>query len=123
MILVHAIGSYCAVIAFCIILCVPKKYLNLSGIVGAVGWLLYKWMTDHSFNEMLDMFLAALVVSVMSHIFARWKKAPVTLFLFRDCCLLFLGSECIEWFIVFCWKTMAALWLLIISSIPFRWRV
>ena len=43
MILVHAIGSYCAVIAFCIILCVPKKYLNLSGIVGAVGWLLYKW--------------------------------------------------------------------------------
>ena len=50
MILVHAIGSYCAVIAFCIILCVPKKYLNLSGIVGAVGWLLYKWMTDHSLS-------------------------------------------------------------------------
>ena len=58
MLFVHAIGSYCAVIAFCIILCVPKRYLNLSGIVGAVGWLIYTWMTNHSFNEMLNMFLA-----------------------------------------------------------------
>lgn len=81
MMIVHAVGSYCAVIALCIIFCVPKKYLNLSGIVGAVGWVIYTWMTEHTSNEMLDMFLASLVVSVISHIFARWKKAPVTLFL------------------------------------------
>lgn len=81
MMIVHAIGSYCAVVALCIIFCVPKKYLNLSGIVGAIGWLIYTWTNKHTVNEMLSMFLAALVVSVMSHIFARWRKAPVTLFL------------------------------------------
>ncbi|MCI7814066.1 MAG: threonine/serine exporter family protein [Lachnospiraceae bacterium] len=81
MILVHAVGSYCAVLALCIIFCVPKRYLNLSSIVGAIGWVIYTWAGKYTGNEMLSIFLAALVVSVTSHIFARWKKAPVTLFL------------------------------------------
>ena len=81
MIIVHAIGSYAAVVALCIIFCVPKRYLHLSGFVGAVGWVIYTYMNVSISNEMFGMFMASIVVSVISHIFARWKKAPVTLFL------------------------------------------
>ncbi len=81
MIILHALGAYGSVIALCIIFCVPKKYLNLSGMVGTVGWLIYILLSGNTSTEMFPMFLAALIVSVISHIFARWKKAPVTLFL------------------------------------------
>ncbi len=81
MILLHALGAYGSVLALCIIFCVPVKYLNLSGIVGTVGWLIYIVLAERIPGEMLSMFFAALVVSVISHLFARWKKAPVTLFL------------------------------------------
>ena len=79
--ILHLIGSFMAVITLSIIFCVPKKYLTCSSLVGALGWVLYLKLMHTGFNEMIAMFTAAFLVSLLSQIFARIFKAPVTIFL------------------------------------------
>lgn len=79
--LIHALGSFVAVVTLSLIFYVPKRFLIYSGIVGSIGWTVYIGLMETGLNEMLDMFTAALLVAVVSHLFARGKKAPVTVFL------------------------------------------
>lgn len=81
MIIIQVIGTFAAVISVAITLGVPKKFLGYAGLVGAVGWLVYLLLGAAGCSTVASMFLAALVVAMISHIFARLKKAPVTLFL------------------------------------------
>ncbi|WFR59697.1 threonine/serine exporter family protein [Anaerocolumna sp. AGMB13025] len=81
MILIQVIGTFAAVISVAITLGVPKKFLGYAGLVGAVGWLVYLLLAAAGASTVAGMFLAALVVAMISHIFARLKKTPVTLFL------------------------------------------
>ncbi len=81
MILIQVIGTFAAVISMAITLGVPKKFLGYSGLVGAVGWLVYLLLGKAGCSTVASMFLAALVVAMISHSFARLKKTPVTLFL------------------------------------------
>jgi uncharacterized membrane protein YjjB (DUF3815 family) len=81
MILIQVIGTFAAVISVAITLGVPKKFLGYAGLVGAVGWLVYLLLAAAGVSTVAGMFLAALVVAMISHIFARLKKTPVTLFL------------------------------------------
>lgn len=79
--LIQVIGAFVAVIAVAIIFGVPKKFLIYSGLVGAVGWLVYLLIRNIGGNYIVSMFFAALVVAFISHSFARIFKTPVTLFL------------------------------------------
>lgn len=81
MIIVQVIGAFVAVFAVAVTFGVPKKFLVYSGIVGAIGWLVYLLIKNAGCNEVISMFFAALVVSLISHSFARIFKTPVTLFL------------------------------------------
>lgn len=78
---VQVLGAIIGVIGFSIISGVPKKFLIHCGISGAAGWFVYLFSKAINENEVLSMFLAALVVSFLSHVFARILKAPVTIFL------------------------------------------
>ncbi|MFV0343492.1 MAG: threonine/serine exporter family protein [Anaerocolumna sp.] len=81
MMFIQVIGSFIAVVSFAIIIGVPRKFLGHAGFVGAVGWLVYLSLLKVGLSLVAVMFYAALVVSLISHSFARWKKTPVTLFL------------------------------------------
>lgn len=81
MILIQVIGAFVAVISIAITFGVPKKFLGYSGVVGAVGWLVFLILTKLNCTIVASMFVAALVVSLISHSFARIMKTPVTLFL------------------------------------------
>lgn len=81
MILIQVIGTFVAVISVAIMFGVPKKFLVYSGVVGAVGWLVYLLLRDAEVSPVASMFFAALVVALISHSFARIMKTPVTLFL------------------------------------------
>ena len=81
MILIQVIGTFAAVISVAITLGVPKKFLWYAGLVGAVGWLVYLLLGAAGASTVASMFVAALAVAMISHIFARLKKTPVTLFL------------------------------------------
>lgn len=81
MMLIQVIGAFVAVVSVAITFGVPRKFLGFSGIVGAVGWLVYLLLIKVNWSTVASMFVAALVVSLISHSFARIMKTPVTLFL------------------------------------------
>lgn len=79
--IIQVIGAFLAVGTIAVLNGVPVKYLIYSGTVGAAGWAVYLLMRLVELPEAMAMFVATLVVAIMSHIYARVLKAPVTLFL------------------------------------------
>lgn len=80
-IIVQVVGAFIATLAFSIVIGVPKKYLVNSGMVGAIGWFIYLAFGKGGFHLMFQFFMATIIVALLSHSFARLKKAPVTVFL------------------------------------------
>ncbi|WP_349672247.1 threonine/serine exporter family protein [Lacrimispora sp.] len=78
---IQTVGAFLAVISFSLILELPKKYLILSGTIGAVGWLVYLLVQAAAGSVIAAAFLSTLLVALFSHISARVCKAPVTVFL------------------------------------------
>jgi uncharacterized membrane protein YjjB (DUF3815 family) len=78
---IQTVGAFLAVISFSLILELPKKYLILSGAIGAVGWLVYLIVQAAAGSVIAAAFLSTLLVALFSHISARVCKAPVTVFL------------------------------------------
>lgn len=79
--IIRVLGAVLGILGFSVICGVSKKFLIHCSITGGAGWFVYLISKSINDNEVLSMFLAALVVSLISHIFARACKAPVTLFL------------------------------------------
>lgn len=79
--MIQTVGAFLAVISFSLILELPKKYLILSGGIGAVGWLSYLLVQAADGSVIAAAFLSSLLVALSSHIAARKFKAPVTVFL------------------------------------------
>ena len=78
---IRVLGAIIGIIGFSVISGVPKKFLIHCSITGAAGWFVYLVSKAINEEEVFSMFLAALAVSFLSHIFARVLKAPVTIFL------------------------------------------
>ncbi len=76
----HFIFSFIATVGFAIFLNSPKSTLFASGLVGALGWTLYYYFINWTSNDVLSNFLATLVVSLGSEIFARKLKQPAIIF-------------------------------------------
>ncbi len=79
--IIQVFGAFGAVVTLAIMFSVPKKYLLYSGAAGSAGWLVYLLCMKVADNVTASMFFATVFVALCSHIFARIKKAPVTLFL------------------------------------------
>ena len=79
--IVRVIGAFIAIFAFAMLLETPKKYLWCAGVVGAVGWLVYLIGEKSNAGSILATFISALSIALVSHIFARMFKVPVTVFL------------------------------------------
>lgn len=79
--IVKVIGAFIAISAFAVALETPKKYLWCAGTVGAVGWFVYLIVETWGADAIISSFVSASAIALLSHIFARTFKAPVTLFL------------------------------------------
>ena len=77
----QVVSAFIGVVAVAVLFQVPKKYLVLAGVTGAAGWFLELVMEEVTQNAVLSYFFAAFLVAVLSQIFARVSKAPVTLYL------------------------------------------
>jgi len=77
----QVISAFIGVVALAILFQVPKQYLLPAGITGASGWFAELVTENLLDNPVFSTFLAALLVAVMSQIFARVSKAPVTVYL------------------------------------------
>ena len=77
---VKVMGAFAAVVAASITFGVSKRYLIYSGFTAAISWFVYLLLLNNNVNELISVFAATLVSALLSHIFARALKAPVTVF-------------------------------------------
>ena len=77
--ILQLISVFIGVIGFGIILEVPQKYLPYSGIAGAVGWAAY--LLGQQFLPVGSIFFSSFCIALLSQIFARKLRCPVTVFL------------------------------------------
>lgn len=75
------LGVIIAIFCFGILIDVPKKYLITATLVGISNGCVYLICLKMGANTVLASFFSALTAAFISHIFARFFKAPVTLFL------------------------------------------
>lgn len=76
--IIQVIAAFMATIFFSIMFNVNKKQLWFCGIVGGCGWAMYLFTSDIGFTIVTSSFFAAVVVSVLSHILAIYRRNPVT---------------------------------------------
>lgn len=81
MMIVQVIGAFVAVCAVSITYGVSRRFLFFSGFAGAFSWMIYLLMLKVEANEIFGVFVATLAAALISNIFARILKAPVTTFL------------------------------------------
>lgn len=75
------IGSFIAIYGFAVVQDTPRKYLIRAALVGGVSGLAYWIAIVMGTSDVLASFFSALTAGIISHIFARVYKVPVTLFL------------------------------------------
>lgn len=79
--LVQVLGAFLGIISVSVIYGIDRKYFRYCGACGAVGWMIYLMADYVTTSEALRVYVATLVVALLSHLFARILKAPVTMFL------------------------------------------
>ncbi|MFB9768975.1 threonine/serine exporter family protein [Lactiplantibacillus modestisalitolerans] len=83
--LLQLILAYLATAGFAVILNIPRRAVNLSGWVGAAGWLTYEILYQTlpvSVNGKLAIgnLVAAIVIGVTSGLAAHYKRMPMIIF-------------------------------------------
>ena len=71
---------------------VPKKYLWVTGLIGAIGWGVYLFMDSFTDSMYLSNFVGALAIGLSAQISARIFKLPVTTFTIPGIMTLVPGS-------------------------------
>lgn len=72
--------SYLGTIAFGVITNIPRKALNVCGLTGAVGWLIFILTRELEMGDAFANFFSALCIGLLSIYFSRKKKMPTIIF-------------------------------------------
>ena len=81
--LLQILAAGIGTVAFGALFGVPSKYYPYCGLIGAPGWAVYVflWMRTGFWSEAVVVFLATVLVILMSRFFAVRERCPVTIFL------------------------------------------
>ncbi len=77
--ILQILGAFAAVAAGSILLEAPKNLVVRAGLIGAIGWGAYLLLLN-TYGAIQSTFIAGLIISLLSHIFSRVFKTPVTMF-------------------------------------------
>lgn len=61
----HFIFSFLSTIGFAIFLSAPKRSLYVSGLIGAIGWVLYVYLFKATNNPILSNFVPATIIVLL----------------------------------------------------------
>ncbi|VDG21311.1 integral membrane protein [Lactobacillus plantarum JDM1] [Lactiplantibacillus mudanjiangensis] len=83
--LLQTLLAYLATAGFGVLLNIPRRAVNLSGWVGAAGWLTYEVLfqllpTTVDIKLAIGNLVAAVVIGVASGLAARYKQMPMIIF-------------------------------------------
>lgn len=79
--MISVLYAFISSLGFGILFNVRGKNLIIASIGGGLGWLFYLITKSSTGSEIVALFVASIVISVFSEIFARIMKNPVTIFL------------------------------------------
>lgn len=74
------ITSFIASAAFALLFNAPRNTLFICGFVGMVGWIVYYILVLQQVDYIPSTLIAALIISVLSQIFAKLYKTPIIIF-------------------------------------------
>ena len=77
----EGIASFFATIGFGYLFQVPKNRLVVIALIGMLGGIVYKLAIYFGTTESSALFMASILVSLLSEVAARKLKTPVTIFL------------------------------------------
>ena len=73
--------SFSTTVAFAVLLQAPRKTLPISGIIGAVGWVVFLYVRkEMGASSFYANICATLILSLLSELAARFFKQPATVF-------------------------------------------
>lgn len=73
--------SFLATVAFAVLFQAPRKSLAVSGVIGAVGWVVFVYVRkDLEYSSFYANLFATISLSLLSELAARVFKQPVTVF-------------------------------------------
>lgn len=79
--ILQTLASFMAVICFSIVLGVPKRFLALTGITGAIGWVSFLICTSiFNFSMIFASLISAIVIAIVSVILSKIFGVIVTVF-------------------------------------------
>ena len=78
--IMQAIIAFLAVICFCVVLGVPKKFIALAGLTGAIGWITYLAFIKFETSTIIASLISALCVAIISAILSKLIKAKISIF-------------------------------------------
>lgn len=79
--IIQVFSAFCGIAMFSILTETPKKFLPYAAFSGGFAWWAYLVINDLTRSTLQASFFSILAVAFLSHILARIKKAPVTVFL------------------------------------------
>lgn len=81
--LIQFLAAAVGTVAFGAMFGVPRQYYPYCGLIGGAGWAVYVllWEKLHFWTEPSVVFLATVLVILLSRIFAVKERCPVTIFL------------------------------------------
>lgn len=79
-IILEVIMAGVGTMAFSLLYSVPNRFYPYCGVIGGAGWLVYR-MSLREVTAPTAAFAAAIVVVLLSRLFAVRKRCPVTVFL------------------------------------------
>lgn len=80
-VLQQSVVAFVATWAFTVLFHVPREQYFFCGLTGAAGWACYLCVMEVYPSQAVASFFAASVLTVMSRIFAAWRRCPSTPFL------------------------------------------
>ena len=90
-ILLHLVFSFAATVGFCIVFNIPKKHMLFCGLIGVVSWGTYILLNGPA-GPVVATFAAAVIISLLSRVFAIIRKCPFTILLIPGVIPLAPGS-------------------------------
>lgn len=94
---IQCISAFLACLGFAFVFRIHYhfRFAILGSLVGMIGWLLFV-MTSFLQNDIMQTFVATIVIALLAEIIARIEKAPATIFLLVGCFPLVPGRGIYE---------------------------
>lgn len=78
--IVEVFAAFVGTLAFSIFFNVSKRELLFCGAIGGISWTVYLFIYGLIQDSIYASFVAAIVISILSHILSKIRKNPVTIY-------------------------------------------